>query len=160
LVETCARLTEALLRACPSLTVLATSREPLGVPGEVRWRVPPLPVPPADAPADPHDLGSYPAVRLFVERARAVHPSFTLGAANAPAVAEACRRLDGIPLALELAAARVPALAVEELAARLVDALRLVGPGARTAPPRHRTLRALIDWSHDLLSEPERAVFA
>jgi non-specific serine/threonine protein kinase len=160
LIDACARLAEALLRASPSLTVLATSREPLGVPGEVRWRVPPLPTPPAGAPADPGGLGTYAAVRLFVERARAAQPSFVLGAANAPAVAEVCRWLDGIPLALELAAARVPALAVEELAARLGEAFGLVGRGARTALPRHQTLRALIDWSHDLLSEPERAVFA
>src|SRR5207244_4272168 len=131
----CARLAEALLRACPGLRVLATSREPLGVPGEALWRVPPLPTPPAGAPADLGDVGSYAAVRLFVDRARAADSSFELSPASAPAVAEICRRLDGIPLALELAAACVKALPVEQIAARLGDALRLLGRGARTAPP-------------------------
>jgi predicted ATPase len=160
LIEACARVAEALLGACRGLRVLATSREPLGVPGETVWRVPPLPTPPAGAPEGPADVGGYAAVRLFAERARAAQPSFVLSGANAPAVAEICRWLDGMPLALELAAARVPALPVEEVATRLGDLFRLLGRGARTALPRHQTLRALVDWSHDLLDQPERAVFA
>jgi predicted ATPase/transcriptional regulator with XRE-family HTH domain len=160
LVEACAHLSEALLRSCPGLRVLATSREPLGVDGETIWRVPPLPVPPAGAPADPTRLRSYAAVRLFTERARTAQPAFALTAANAPAVAAVCRWLDGLPLALELAAARVPVLGVEGVSVRLGDAFHLLRRGARTALPRHQTLRAMVDWSHNLLSAPEQTLFA
>jgi predicted ATPase/DNA-binding XRE family transcriptional regulator len=152
----CADLTERLLRLCPGLRVLATSREPLGVAGEVMWRVPSLAVPAPEATADLERLGQAEAVRLFVERAQAAQPGFLLTEANAPAVAEVCRRLDGIPLALELAAARTRALAVEQIAARLDDRFRLLVGGSRTALPRQRTLAATLDWSFLQLDQPER----
>jgi predicted ATPase len=158
LLDACAVLAEGLLSACPRLQVIATSREPLGVAGEVVWRVPSLRLPdPADG-ARIGRLADVEAVRLFVERARAVVPGFALDASNAAAVAEVCRRLDGIPLALELAAARVRALAVEQLAARLDDRFRLLVGGSRTALPRHRTLAATLDWSYQLLAPAERAL--
>jgi predicted ATPase/DNA-binding CsgD family transcriptional regulator len=155
LIEACAGLADALLGSCPNLRVLATSREPLAIGGEVAWRVPSLPVP------GRQNLGrgmveQVDAARLFRERARAVRPAFAITDRNAPAVAEVCRRLDGIPLAIELAAARVTALTVEQIAARLDDQIRLLTGGARTVPPRQQTLRATIDWSHGLLDEPER----
>ncbi|MFI9007744.1 BTAD domain-containing putative transcriptional regulator [Actinosynnema sp. NPDC053489] len=141
-VEAAARFTEELLGRCARLRVLATSREPLGVFGEVV-----SPVPPLDGDA---------AVRLLAERAAAVRPGFAVTPENAAAVAEVCRRLDGLPLAIELAAARLRSLSVEQLAARLDDRFRLLTGGSRTALPRHRTLRAVVAWSWDLLSEPER----
>src|SRR5262249_10271937 len=150
-------LADALLRACPGVRVLATSREPLGVPGEAVWRVPSLGLPPPGA-VDEADVRQCEAVRLFVERARLVQPGLAVAAARAPAVAEVCRRLDGIPLALELAAARVRGLSVEQLAARLDDRFRLLTGGARTAPRRQQTLRAAVDWSYDLLAADERAL--
>ena len=159
LVESCAALVEALLPACPGVRVLATSREALRVAGEVVWPAPPLETPPPGEVA-PDVLAGCEAVALFVERARAVRPDFALTPANAPAVAELCRRLDGLPLALELAAARVRVLPVEELLARLEDQLRLLAGGSRWALPRQQTLAATIDWSFALLSEPERALFA
>src|SRR5207237_4242353 len=130
------------------LRLLATSREPLRVAGEWRWQVPSL-----DAPDPQHlppvdRLGRYAAVRLFVERARAVQPRFALTTHNAPAVAQVCSRLDGIPLALELAAARVQAMAVEQLATRLDDAFRVLTGGSRMAPPRQQTMKATLDWSY------------
>jgi predicted ATPase/DNA-binding NarL/FixJ family response regulator len=152
LVEACAEVATALLHACHDLRILATSREPLGVAGEVRWPVPPLGVPGGAAPDGE-------AVQLFVERARAAQPGFILNEANAASVAEICRRLDGIPLALELAAARIGLLSVQQLAERLEDHLGLLAHGNRAAPPRQQTLRASLDWSHDLLDEPERALF-
>src|SRR6185295_1992191 len=142
LVGAVATLTETLLRACPDLRILTTSREPLSVEGEVTWRVPSLTLPDADC--------------LFVERAQAALPAFRLTAQNASAVARICHRLDGIPLALELAAARVRALSVEQIASRLDDRLRLLASGERTAPARQQTLRAAVDWSYELLSEPEQ----
>ncbi|MEU8800825.1 BTAD domain-containing putative transcriptional regulator [Spirillospora sp. NPDC048819] len=159
-VEEAAELTGRLLRGCPGLRVLATSREPLGLPGEEVWAVPPLDV---SGLADGGGAGvaepaRSPAVRLFVARAAAAAPGFALTAANAPAVAVLCRRLDGIPLALELAATRVRALGVDDLVARLDDRFRLLGTGRRDAPARQRTLTAVIDWSWDLLTEPERVV--
>ncbi|HVG95668.1 MAG TPA: tetratricopeptide repeat protein [Chloroflexota bacterium] len=158
LLDACAVLAEGLLSACPRLQVIATSREPLGVAGEVVWRVPSLRLPdPADG-ARVGRLADVEAVRLFVERARAVVPGFALDGSNAAAVAEVCRRLDGIPLALELAAARVRALAVEQIAARLDDRFRLLVGGSRTALPRHRTLAATLDWSYQLLAPAERAL--
>jgi predicted ATPase/DNA-binding XRE family transcriptional regulator len=158
LVQPCADIAAALLRACPDLTILATSREPLGITGETAWPVFPLGLPERDAA--PEQLAEVEGVRLFLERARSVLPSFALTHRNAPAVAEVCRRLDGLPLAIELAAARVRTLGVEQMAARLDDRFRLLRDGSRTAPVRHQTLRAAIEWSHGLLSEPERRLFA
>jgi non-specific serine/threonine protein kinase len=160
LIDTCADLAARLLAACPGLCILATSREPLRVPGERQWWVPPLPLPEAAAPATPEALAGVAAVDLFMERARARRPDFALTARNAPAVARVCRRLDGLPLAIELAATRVTMMSVEEIAARLDDRFRLLGVGSRTALPRQQTLRATIDWSHDLLSAEERRVFS
>jgi predicted ATPase len=158
LVEACAQVVEPLLQACPHLRILVTSREPLRVGAEVVWRVPTLALP--DDHAQPLDaMARSEAVRLFVERATAVRPGFALSADNAGMVAEICRRLDGIPLAIELAAARVSALTPEQIARHLNDRFRLLTTGSRTATPRHQTLRALLDWSHDLLTEPERVVF-
>jgi predicted ATPase/DNA-binding SARP family transcriptional activator len=213
LVAACAGLVGRLLRTAPRVRVLATSREVLGVAGEVVWPVPPLAVPqslgqagpggshwavpqslgqagpggshwafpdpipevpaepgaaglagpggagPAGDAAAPEALAGYDAVRLFAERAAAADPGFALDAATAPAVAELCRRLDGLPLAIELAAARVRALPVPEIAARLEDRFRLLGGGGRTADPRQRTLRATVDWSWELLEEPDRRLW-
>ena len=159
LLDACARLVDALLRACPELQVLATSREALGITGEMAWRVPSLPVPDPDELPPLAELEQNPAVRLFVERAAAVQPEFALIARNAAAVAQVCQRLDGIPLALELAAARIEALTVEQLAARLDQRFRLLTGGSRAALPRQQTLRATLDWSYDLLSDPERRLF-
>ncbi|HEY7068290.1 MAG TPA: LuxR C-terminal-related transcriptional regulator, partial [Chloroflexota bacterium] len=161
LVAPCATLADRLLRACPHLEILATSREALGVAGETTWWVPSLAVPDDISPAGPvavAALGEYEAVRLFVERARAALPSFTVTESNAAAVGQVCRRLDGIPLALELSAARVRALPVEQLAQRLDDRFRLLTAGSRAALPRQQTLRAAVDWSYALLSEPERVL--
>jgi non-specific serine/threonine protein kinase len=160
LLDACAGLAEALLRACPHLRIMATSREPLGLAGESRWRVPSLAVPGADQAASPTAVARCAAVRLFVERVRAVQPAFALTAANAAAVAEVCARLDGIPLALELAAARLSALGMAELAARLDQQLRLLTGGSRTALPRQRTLQATVAWSYDLLTSQEQTLFA
>jgi predicted ATPase/DNA-binding SARP family transcriptional activator len=157
-VGACAQLAEGLLQRCPRLRVLATSREALGIAGETRYRVPSLSVPEGQRPAALEELGQYEAVRLFLERAGAVQPGFRLTPANAPGVAEVCRRLDGIPLAIELAAARVNALPVEKIAARLDDRFRLLTSGSRTALPRQQTLRATMDWSYDLLTEAERVL--
>src|SRR5439155_11721724 len=138
--------------------VLATSREPLGIAGETAWRVPSLPTPDSDGTEPPEAVARYPAVQLFVERARAVQSGFVLTPDNAMAVAQVCRRLDGIPLAIELAAARARVLTVGQIGRRLDDRLRLLTGGSRTAVPRQQTLRATIDWSHALLSTPERAL--
>jgi predicted ATPase/DNA-binding SARP family transcriptional activator len=142
LVNACAGVAESLLRACPRLTVLATSREALGVASETAWLVPPL--------------GTGEATELFVERAQATMPAFTMTESNGSAVNEICRRLDGIPLAIELAAARVRVLSPEQIALRLDDAFRLLSAGSRTALPRHRTLRATMEWSFALLGEREQ----
>jgi predicted ATPase len=159
LVEECAGLADALLRSCPNLKILATSREVLGVGGEIVWATPSLSVPDdCDVPS-PEDLLRHDAARLFVERARSVAPAFALTEENAPALARLCRRLDGMPLAIELAAARTRVLSVEQIAERLDDDFRLLTGGGRTAPPRQRTLRATIDWSHDLLAEEEKVLF-
>ena len=205
LLPACAELVEALLRACPGLAVVATSREALGIGGETVWRVPPLTLPPDAGAAPPPGAsrtraqpqtpaggpaatgpgtatgsgtesgkqagtqtgtrsGPFPgatdAERLFVERARLRRPDLALTAGDAAAVAEICRRLDGLPLAIELAAARISVLSVGQIAGRLRDRFRLLagGPaGARSAPSRHQTLWAAMDWSYDLLSPPERA---
>ncbi|WP_043616532.1 BTAD domain-containing putative transcriptional regulator [Nonomuraea candida] len=155
LVEQVAELAELLLRACPDLRILATSREPLAVAGEVLWNVPPLDVPTS---ADLAAMARSDAVRLFVARAAASARGFRLEAGNAQAVAQLCRRLDGIPLALELAATRVRALGVQGVVARLDDRFRLLASGQRGAPARQQTLTAVIDWSWDLLSQEERVV--
>jgi predicted ATPase/DNA-binding SARP family transcriptional activator len=191
LLPACAELTETLLRFCPGLRVLATSREPLRIPGEVLYRVPSLSLPGVQVfrrsgvqadedvqafrangggfAADlsgperlnartPERLLQYEAIRLFAERAEAGFAGFAITPENAAVVAQICTRLDGIPLAIELAAARVKALPVEQIAARLDDMFRFLTGGSRTALPRHQTLRALIDWSYDLLSEGERTL--
>ncbi len=157
LVGASAALAYRLLGACPGLSVLATSREPLGVLGETVWPVPPLAFP--DSVSDPASLLEFGAVRLFVERAQQALPSFALTPDTAPAVVQLCRRLDGIPLAVELAAARVRALSVAEMAGRLDDVFRLLGGGPRHLPPRHQTLRATVDWSYQLLSDREQRLF-
>jgi predicted ATPase/DNA-binding SARP family transcriptional activator len=159
LVEACARVAGELLRHCPRLRILATSRQPLGVPGERTWRVPPLSLPAMVSPVVAATLTESAAVSLFLERATAVLPDFALDAGNASAIAQVCRQLDGIPLAIELAAARLATLSVQEIEERLEDRFGLLNQGPRTSTPRHQTLRALLDWSHDLLSEPERALF-
>lgn len=160
LLSACAGLAGALLRECPAMRILATSREPLGVAGETIWRVPSLTVADPVHPP-PHDrLAQFEAVRLFAERAAAARPGFQVTADNARAVAQVCYRLDGIPLAIELAAARVRALSVEQIAARLDDRFHLLSGGSRTALARHRTLRAAMDWSYDLLTERERTLLA
>ena len=153
-VAAAATLADRLLAECPRLRVLATSREPLGITGEAVWPVDPLGLPPEDV--ESRDLLSYDAVRLLVDRARAVRSGFTVTSDNASAVARICRVLDGMPLAIELAAARMRTMAVAQLAERLDDRFRLLTAGSRTAVPRHQTLRAAIDWSWELLSDAER----
>jgi predicted ATPase/DNA-binding CsgD family transcriptional regulator len=159
LIDACAELAEAWLHSCPDLRVLATSREALGITGEIAWPVPSLSLPDLRRVPDLESLPRYESARLFVERTAAVRPNFALTEQSAPAVAQVCYRLDGIPLALELAAARTKVLSVEEISARLGDSFRLLAVGSRTAMPRHRTLHATMDWSHELLSEKERVVF-
>jgi predicted ATPase/DNA-binding CsgD family transcriptional regulator len=161
LVTECAELCERLLALCPWLRVVATSREPLRVPGETVWRVPPLSLPRPDngllAPGEASgELARTEAVRLFTERAAAARPGFALNPGNVAAVTRVCRTLDGMPLAIELAAARVGALAVEQISDRLADRFHLLGAGTRTAPPRQRTLRATVDWSYELLTGSEQ----
>ncbi|MFN2184655.1 MAG: tetratricopeptide repeat protein, partial [Anaerolineae bacterium] len=163
LVEACAEFTDAILQACPSIAVLATSQEPLGVDGEAVWNVPPLSLPAQGAPLTPagaqegvRSQAPSESVQLFVARAESTAPAFSLTAENAQAVEEICRRLDGMPLAIELAAARLRAFSVQEIAAHLDDRFRLLSGGSRTALPRHKTLEAALDWSYALLSEAER----
>jgi predicted ATPase len=153
LIDACADLAEALLHSCPELRVLATSREALGITGEVAWVVPSLSLPDL---RHLESLPRYESARLFLERAAAVRPTFMLTEQNAPAVAQICYRLDGIPLAIELAAARAKVLSAEQIADRLDDSFRLLSAGARTAIPRHRTLHATMDWSYEWLPELER----
>ena len=159
LISACAELADHLLSDAQALRVLATSREPLGIAGEYLWRITSLELPAPELPSAVADLGRCEAVRLFVERAVAVSSSFELTAQNAPAVARICRQLDGIPLAIELAATRTPFLSPEQLAARLDDRFRLLTGGSRLALPRQQTLRGAIDWSHELLSDAERVLF-
>jgi non-specific serine/threonine protein kinase len=157
-IEACAQLATALLAACPGVQILATSREPLRVHGEQVWRVPPLELPDRHRFPASEDLSRSEAVRLFCERAALVHPEFALDEQNAPLIAKICRRLEGLPLAIELAAARLSALTLAQLEAALADPLRLLASGSRAVSPRQRTLRATLDWSYALLSEPERAL--
>ena len=163
LIEACARLTHQLLIQCPQVKVLATSREAMSIPGEITFAVLPLAVP------DPSSFGINAAalqmasenesVRLFIDRARSARQDFAITTLNTSAIAEICFRLDGIPLAIELAAARAKTLGPQEILARLDDRFRLLTGGRRTVLPRQQTLRATIDWSYDLLTEPERALF-
>ena len=156
LVAATAELTDALLRAAPRLTILATSREPLRMPGEVIFRVPSLAIPDPDRPLSPHELLDYASVSLFVARAVAASPGFELDEQNADDVTRICLRLDGLPLALELAAARLGALSPAAIAARLDDRFRLLRSGSRAAPTRQQTLTATLQWSHDLLEPDEQ----
>jgi non-specific serine/threonine protein kinase len=163
LVGACAELVGAILRQAPEVRFLATSTEPLGVPGEIAWQVPPLSLPPtvdeAGTAGAEAALRQSASGRLFLERAAAALPTFRLTSANLAAVARLCQALDGIPLALELAAARLKLLSAEQLVERLDDRFRLLTGGSRSALPRHRTLRAVLDWSHGLLSDGEQALF-
>jgi predicted ATPase/class 3 adenylate cyclase len=156
LVTASAKLADALLNAAPHLKILASSREALGVKGELPYSVPPLSLPDMKHLPPVEQLSQYEAVRLFIDRALLVAPSFVVDRENAPYIAQICYRLDGIPLAVELAAARIRMLSVEQISARLDDRFRLLTGGARTALPHQQTLRALIDWSYDLLSDRER----
>src|SRR5918998_6854972 len=158
LVGACADLADALLRTCPDLKLLTTSREPLRVAGETNFVVPGLSLPGTGRASDPEELAGYEAVRLFVERAKETGSGFALTERNAAAVALLCNKLDGIPLALELAAARTRVLTVEQILKKLEDPLGLLTAGGRTAAARHKTLRATLRWSHGLLDEPERAL--
>jgi predicted ATPase len=174
LLAACARLAESLLLACPQLRILATSREGLGVTEEQTYRVPSLSLPDLDPMPRPERLYEFEAPRLFADRAGASQSGFAVTTANARSVVRICRRLDGIPLAIELAAARVGSMTVEEIDEGLDSRLRLLtggrrpggrplgspGPGLSPALPRQQTLRALVDWSYDLLSEPERLLFS
>jgi len=162
LVQACAEFVQRLLAGCPGLRVIATSREPLGVRGEMIWRVPPLGLPQA-APgevAGAGDVARCEAVQLFLERAAAVRPDFGRGEGNLAAVADICRTLDGVPLAIELAAARVRALSAEQIGARLADRFELLALGDRAAPPRQQTLRATVEWSYELLNPAERLLLS
>jgi predicted ATPase/DNA-binding CsgD family transcriptional regulator len=154
----CADLVTAVLGACPDMVVLATSRQSLGVPGEVTWRVPSLTFPWPENPPAAADLESFEAIALFLARARAARPGLVIGPGEAAAITSICFHLDGIPLALELAAARTGALDLDEMAERLSGCFELLARSG-VGPARHQTLRASVEWSHQLLSEPERAVF-
>lgn len=158
LISACADLVTVLLRSCPQIRVLATSREGLRVPGEIIYRVPSLSVPSPGKASAPERMLAFEAIQLFVDRARERRSDFALTTANAGAVAQICRRLDGIPLAIELAAARLGVLTAEGIANRLDDCFHLLTSGPRTVLPRHRTLRAAFDWSHDLLGKQEQTL--
>ncbi len=159
LIDVSAELSQWLLASSPGLRLLTTSREPLRLAAETVWRVPPLSVAPAGTDPAGKDAYRYEAIRLFADRAAAASPGFVVGPANAAVVTSICRALDGMPLAIELAAARVRALSVEEISARLDDRFGLLTAGQRSAAPRQRTLRAAIEWSHELLTPPERVLF-
>lgn len=156
LLDACARLADGLLKNCPRLTILATSRQPLGILGEAQYRLPSLGLP--DDQQDAVGIREYEAARLFEDRARLSQPDFSLTADNAQAIARICSQLDGIPLAIELAAARVNILTPDQIAGRLADCFDLLAGGSRTALPRYQTIRASIDWSWDLLTELERVL--
>ncbi len=158
LLTGCAQLADDLLQACPKLRILATSREALGVPGERVHQVPGLSFPDSEKLPSPGQLTRFEAVQLFVDRACLRKPGFVVTPANAASVAKVCHRLDGIPLAIELAAARVRVLSVEQIAERLDDRFRLLTEGSRTGLPHHQTLRMTMDWSYELLSKPEAAL--
>ena len=159
LIDACAQLAAAILRACPGVRLLATSREPLRIEGEVAWRVPSLALPDLERLPTAAELVRLGSVRLFAERAADAAPGFAVDAGNARPVAELCVRLDGMPLALELGAARVGMLSPEQILERLRDTLGVLGPGSRAALTRQRTLTATLDWSHELLGADERVLF-
>jgi len=159
LAEAAASLAEYLLAACPALVLLATSREALGVEGELSWQVPPLSLPGSHRAPTASALAGSAAVRLFEQRAQLVLPSFLVTDGNAASVLTICQRVDGLPLAIELAAARMRILSSAQLAERMDDIFNVLVGGARSAPPRHQALRATLDWSYDLLDADERAVF-
>jgi predicted ATPase/DNA-binding winged helix-turn-helix (wHTH) protein len=158
-IDAAAGLAAALLGGAPGVSILATSREPLGVTGEFQYHLGPLDLPRASSRLTAAEAATFPAVQLFVERVTAIVEDFALTDANAPLVVEICRRLDGLPLAIEFAAPRVEVLGIEGLAARLDDSLQLLGVRRRTTMPRHRTMRAVVDWSYGLLSEDEQLFF-
>ncbi|WP_435244065.1 ATP-binding protein [Streptomyces sioyaensis] len=160
LVQDCALFVDALLRGCPKVRILATSRQSLGVNGETTLTVPPLPVPEPDGTPSPDALVQYDSVRLFIDRAKAVLPQFDLHGQDSAVLARLCRDLDGIPLAIELAAVWLRALSLSQIEERLSERYRLLDRGSPAAPTRHRTLRALMDWSHHLCSGPEQQVWA
>jgi len=154
-----AALVNALLHACPDLRIVATSREPLGLTGEVTYPVPPLPIPDPD-PSPGQDVAACDSVALFVARAEAVQPGFRLSADKLAEVVDICRRLDGLPLAIELAAARLRVLTAGQISARLTDRFALLGNGGRNVPDRQHSLRNCIDWSYELCDKPERRLWA
>jgi non-specific serine/threonine protein kinase len=158
LLEASASLADALIRGCPNVRIMASSREPLAISGEQTFRVPSLALPDPGLRPTPELLQQFEGVRLFVERANACSPDFRVTGENAAAVAAVCRRLDGIPLAIELAAARTRSLSVDQISQKLDDRFRLLTGGSRSALPRQQTLRSLIDWSYSLLTEPERTL--
>lgn len=158
LIAACSGLAESLLTSCPELVILATSREPLGVEGETAWRVPSLTLPAEDGSLQMERLTQCEAVRLFIDRALRTRPNFSVNNDNAPSLAEICHRLDGIPLAIELAAARTRVLTPEQILTGLEDRFRLLTGGARSALPRQQTLEASVEWSHTLLSDKERTM--
>jgi predicted ATPase/DNA-binding winged helix-turn-helix (wHTH) protein len=158
LLGSCAELLNLILTRCARVAVVVTSREPLGITGELTYRVPSLSVPGEEADSTPMQLLSFEAALLFVERAKLQRPDFAVTASNAAALASICRRLDGIALAIELAAARARSMSIEEIDRHLDDRFDVLGDGSRTALPRHRTLRSLIDWSYDLLSDAEKTL--
>ncbi|MFJ3235248.1 ATP-binding protein [Streptomyces sp. NPDC086787] len=160
LIDDCALFVDALMRACPRVRILATSRQSLGVYGETTLVVPPLPVPDVEDAPSPGTLAQYDSVRLFIDRACAVLPGFELRSQDCPAVARLCRALDGIPLAIELAAVWLRALSLGQIEERLAERYRLLSVSPRSAPPRQRTLQALIDWSYDLCSQSEQQLWA
>jgi predicted ATPase/class 3 adenylate cyclase/DNA-binding CsgD family transcriptional regulator len=159
LVDACARMADPILRAAPDTRILASSREALGIGGEVTYRVPSLELPDISHLPPIESLSQYEAVKLFIDRAASAVPTFTVTNDNAPALAQVCHRLDGIPLAIELAAAKIRVLSVEQIAKRLNDRFRLLTGGSRTAMEHHQTLRAAIDWSYNLLSPSEQVLF-
>jgi predicted ATPase/DNA-binding SARP family transcriptional activator len=159
LVDACAALADALLRACPRLRILATSRQALGIAGEQVWRVPSLELPDARRLSFLDEIAGAEAVRLFLDRAQLSRPGFVLTEDNAAPLTEVCRRLDGMPLAIELAAARLRVLSVEQIAAHLDDRFALLTGGSRAVLPRQRTLHATVEWSYDLLGRAEQALF-
>jgi len=156
MVEDCARFAESLVQAAPDVKILATSREALDIMGEQMYRVPSLSTPTREGRTTPAELANFESVQLFIERAALISPNFHLTRENASSIAQICVRLDGIPLAIELAAARTRSMSVEQIASHIDDRFRLLTEGLRTALPRQQTLLSLIDWSYDLLTEPER----
>jgi predicted ATPase/DNA-binding CsgD family transcriptional regulator len=159
IIDACARFVSHLLQTCPQLSLIVTSREALNIDGEVAWIVPSLQIPTNQSLATISDVEKYDATQLFVVRASTISPDFALTKQNVDAVIKICQRLDGIPLAIELAAARIKVLQVEQIVERLDNALQLLTQGKRSAPSRHQTLRATMDWSYNLLSEAEKKLF-